>query len=114
MNDMNTSIIDLKVIVAEFIHDLKWGEFHNSKNLATCIGIEAAELQEHFQWLTIEEGKEYIQKNKVVVSRELADIFIYCLSFANQAGIDVSKSVQEKIEDNKIRFPISEYFGKHT
>lgn len=105
--DSQTTLSTLREKVAEFVAARNWQTFHNPKNLAMSIGIEAAELQEHFQWLTIEESREYTRKleNRLDVADELADILIYCMSFANATGIDVSDAVLKKLARNELRFP---------
>ena len=77
------------------------------------IAIEAAEIMEHFQWLTVEQSAEAMQDaaKRTAVADELADVLIYCLSFANSAGIDVSQAIQTKLARNEIRFPVAEALG---
>ena len=108
--DSETTVSKLKQSVQDFIAARNWESFHTSKNLAMSIAIEAAEIMEHFQWLTIEEGQELIRdpKVKAEVADEVADVMIYCLSFANQADIDVSQAILDKLERNEHRFPISD------
>lgn len=108
--DNLTTLADLKTRVAQFVAARNWEPFHNPKNLAMSIAIEAAEIQEHFQWSTIEDGKVYVQDaaQKAEVADELADVLIYCLSFANAADIDVSEAIVQKLDRNETRFPIPE------
>ncbi len=105
--DSQTTLEDLRAKVTEFVAARNWQPFHNPKNLAMSIAIEAAELQEHFQWLTIEESQQYVRtlEKRLDVADELADILIYCLSFANTADIDVSEAVLKKLARNEHRFP---------
>jgi len=90
-----------------FVAARSWEQYHTPKNLAMAIGIEAAELMEHFQWLTVEESWQLIQdpNQRAEVADELADVIIYCLSFANQADIDMSDAVLAKMRRNEQRFP---------
>ncbi len=106
-NDTETTLSDLRARVAEFVNARNWQPFHNPKNLAMSIAIEAAEIQEHFQWLTIEESREYARslENRLDVADELADVIIYCLSFANATEIDVTNAVLKKLARNEYRFP---------
>jgi dCTP diphosphatase len=105
--DSQISLADLRAKVAEFVAARNWQSFHNPKNLAMSIAIEAAELQEHFQWLTNEESLQYVRtlEQKLDVADELADILIYCLSFANSTDINVSEAVLRKLARNEHRFP---------
>lgn len=105
--DAQTTLLHLREKVAEFVAARNWQPFHNPKNLAMSIAIETAELQEHFQWLTIEESQAYVRspEQRAEAADELADILIYCLSFANAADIDVSDAILKKLARNEHRFP---------
>ena len=105
--DDQTTLADLREAVRKFVSDRDWEKYHASKNLAMSIAIEAAELMEHFQWHTPQGGQALLQdpEKKAEIAEELADILIYCLSFANQAEIDVSEVVLSKLEKNEFRFP---------
>ena len=112
--DSTCTVKDLKGSVSEFVHERSWEKFHDPKNLAESIVLEASELLEFFQWLTTEEAKNLgNDKEKVSeISEELADVVIYCLSMANELEIDVSSSVWQKIEKNKKKYPIGKFYGK--
>ncbi len=105
--DKQTNISVLKEKVKSFVAERNWQEFHSPKNLASSIAIEAAEIMEHFQWITIEESQNIVNDKQKhdEVSMELADVLIYCLSFANVCRIDISDAVLKKLEINEDRFP---------
>lgn len=105
--DSQTTIADLKGSVSKFVTDRKWEKYHTSKNLAMSIAIEAAELMELFQWRSGQAGQELLlnPEKKNEIGEEMADILIYCLAFANQAGLDISELVMAKLEKNESRFP---------
>ena len=105
--DHETTLQDLKSAVKKFIVDRNWESFHNPKNVAMSIAIEAAEIMEHFQWISIPEGCEKMQdpESRAEVADELALVMIYCLSFANETGIDVSEAIKLKLDRNELRFP---------
>ena len=113
MSDRTTSVEDLKAAVAEFVTTRDWDRYHSPKNLAMSISIEAAEILEHFQWLTVEEATEAMQdaRTKAEVEEEIADVMIYCLSFASQTGIDVSEAIRSKLGRNEERFPVDKISG---
>jgi NTP pyrophosphatase (non-canonical NTP hydrolase) len=113
MPDKTTDIEELKGEVAAFVTSRDWDRYHNPKNLAMSISIEAAEIMEHFQWLTVDEAADAMKDAKVRsdVEEEIADVLIYCLSFANQTGIDVSEVIREKLERNEGRFPVEKIKG---
>jgi NTP pyrophosphatase (non-canonical NTP hydrolase) len=118
MSDRDTTIADLAELVRQFVDERNWGQFHSPKNLAMGMAIEAAELMEHFQWLTVEESKALIQNDdaRAEIADELADILIYAFSFSNSAGIDISDAILRKLDRNQTRFPVEAVRGelRHT
>ena len=107
MTDSTTTISDLKKLVAKFIADRNWEQYHLSKNLAMSIAIEAAELMEYFQWKDHAESQLALSHppTKAEIGAELADVLIYAISFALQADLDISEIIQTKMEKNESRFP---------
>lgn len=105
--DQQTTVAALRTDVANFVAARQWEQYHTPKNLAMSIAIEAAEIMEHFQWCTLDEAITMMEDDvrRAEVADELADVIIYCLSFANSAGIDVSAAVKAKLERNETRFP---------
>ncbi len=101
MSDKIIKIQKLKDLVEKFKEERDWGRHHTPKNLAISISLEAAELMEHFQW------GDWKEESREEVEKELADIVIYCLSFASSNGIDVSSAVMKKLEHNAKKYPVS-------
>ena len=112
MNDSKTTFQDLKDRMASFVHERDWEQFHTPKNLAMSIAIEAAELMEHFQWLTVEESKNLENDHLADIGEELADIIIYSLSLSNNLGLDLSQTVINKMEKNIRKYPSEKVKGK--
>ena len=112
--DDSTTVGTLRAAVDEFVRQRDWYRFHTPKNLAMSIAIEAAEIMEHFQWYGLEESVERLSDPAIhaEVSEELADVLIYCLSFANASQIDISQAVQRKLLRNQTRFPVERVAGK--
>ena len=106
--DDQTSVTELRLAVQKFMDDRNWAKYHTPKNLSMSIAIEAAELLEHFQWRTAEESICLLEDTETCaeIVNELADVLIYCLSFANQADIDISRAVRAKLDRNEDRFPV--------
>ena len=104
----------LRLAVHQFVAERDWVHYHSPKNLAMSIAIEAAEIMEHFQWLSTEEAAERMgdAAARAEVADELADVLIYCLSFANSSGIDISQSIQQKLARNQVRFPVERVHGR--
>ncbi|WP_198264375.1 nucleotide pyrophosphohydrolase [sulfur-oxidizing endosymbiont of Gigantopelta aegis] len=91
-----------------FAIERDWEQFHTPKNLSMALIAEAAELIEHFQWLTPEQSKELSGEKLKDVSYEMADIFIYLLRIAEQLDVDLVTATREKMAINEHRFPASE------
>ncbi|MGE5575853.1 MAG: nucleotide pyrophosphohydrolase [Syntrophothermus sp.] len=81
------------------------GFVDNPKDLSMSIAIESAELMEHFQWLTTEEATQVTKDPDLMdkIQTEFADVFIYCLGFANELGIDITSAVHRTLATNRRR-----------
>lgn len=112
--DTHTTIGILRQAVADFVNDRDWRPFHTPKNLSMSIAIEAAELMEHFQWLTTEEAQAAVEDSdeQAAVGDELADVIIYCLSLSNALDLDISSAVLGKLQTNEHRYPADEFRGR--
>ncbi len=105
--DNKTNISKLRQLAQDFVDERDWNKYHNPKDLAISIAIEAAELMEIFQW----RGQEEVEKissdeDKLLrIKEELADVMILCLNMANTLDIELSKAIVEKIEKNKAKYP---------
>lgn len=95
----------------EFRDERDWEQFHDKKNLALALSIEASELNEHFLW---KEKKEFSQINKEVLEEELADILSYAFLFAEKCNIDIVSAIEKKIEKNKEKYPVEKSKGVST
>jgi NTP pyrophosphatase (non-canonical NTP hydrolase) len=114
MSDQTTTLNQLRELVAEFVAARDWNQFHSPKNLSMALSIEAAELMEHFQWLTVEESRAVIgQTHKLAdVGEELADVLCYALALANELQFDISQIVRDKMAKNEVKYPANEYRGR--
>ena len=112
MSDDQITLQQLKEKMAAFVAERDWQQFHTPKNLSMSISIEAAELMEHFQWLTIEQSKNLEPDALADIGEELADIVIYSLSLSNALGLDLSKTVLAKMEKNIRKYPSEKVRGK--
>ena len=112
MSDERTTLQELKRRMAEFVRERDWEQFHTPKNLSMSIAIEAAELMEHFQWLTVEQSKSLEADALQEIGEELADIVIYALSLSNTLGLDLSHTVLAKMEKNIRKYPSDKVRGK--
>ena len=102
---------DIEILTKELLkfRDARnWSQFHNSKDLALALSIEAAELNELFLWKTVEEA-EQVDKSKL--KEELADILAFALLLADKHGFDVKDIVLEKIAKNNQKYPVEKSKG---
>lgn len=91
-----------------FRDDRNWRQFHNEKDLAISISLEASELLELFQWKTAEEVKEAgIER----IKEELADVLIYSYMLADNLSLDVDSIIEEKLIKNNEKYPVSKSKG---
>lgn len=104
MNDIQILIDEL----VKFREARNWNQFHNTKDLALAISIEAAELNELFLWKTTEES-ELVDRNNL--KEELADVFAFSLLLAGKHGFDVKEIVLEKIKRNGEKYPVQKSKG---
>ena len=102
---------DFQILIDEltrFRDERQWEQFHNSKDLAVAISIEAAELNELFLWKTVEECEKV---DRARLREELADILAYSLLLAGKHGLDVKEIVLEKIRTNNEKYPVDKSKG---
>lgn len=92
----------------QFRNDRDWEQFHDSKNLALAISLEAAELNELFLWKK-EDEVENIDKDRL--KEELADIFSFAFLLAEKHNLDVFEIVSEKIKNNALKYPVDKAKG---
>jgi NTP pyrophosphatase (non-canonical NTP hydrolase) len=113
--DEETTLAELRDIVRRFVDERDWRQFHTPKNLSMSLAIEAAELMEHFQWLTAEESCR-VPEDAAKLSaagEELADVICYALALANELKLDVSRAVRDKMLKNARKYPAEEYRGRY-
>lgn len=95
--------------ILKFRDDRDWKQFHNPKDLAISISLEAAELLEVFQW----SAGDVSADNKIIkIREELADVINYCVLMADACNLDIDEIVQEKIEANGRKYPVEKAKGK--
>jgi len=114
LGDDETSISSLREAVRSFIRERVWEKYHNPKDLAESICIEAAELLQLFQWTPSNHSTSF-KKDKAKmkhIREELSDVIIYCVSMANALDIDLTSAIYDKLERNKQKYPPHLYKGK--
>lgn len=98
----------VKARAVAFREEREWSQFHNSKDLAISISLEASELLELFQWSGTELEAD---NNSDQVREELADVLIYCIYLADHLGIDLVDAISDKIDANARKYPVEKAKG---
>lgn len=113
VGDEDTSLKKIKEKVTKFTKERDWAQFHNPKELAISLNLEASELLELFQWKEKEEFEDLENNRKLIerIREELADILIYSINLANRTGIDLSNAILDKLKQNEKRYPIEKAKG---
>ncbi len=97
----------------DFRNKREWQHYHNPKDIALSITLEAAELLEHFQWKSEEDIMNHIKKNKKEIGEEMADVFNWILIMSHDLGIDILDAAEKKIEQNAKKYPVSKSRGTY-
>jgi NTP pyrophosphatase (non-canonical NTP hydrolase) len=111
---MSRSIEEITKAIKAFRDERDWLQFHNPKDMATALSIEAAELLEHFLWKTQEEAEARCESHREAISEEIADIGCYLFELADNLGIDLGEAILSKIEKNALKYPVEKARGRHT
>ena len=113
-SDNTTTVAELRKLVADFVAERDWSQFHSPKNVSMALAIEAAELMEHFQWLTTDASRELAADPEKLaeVGEELADVIGYSFALANELGLDISNAVRAKMVKNAQKYPAEKYRGR--
>ena len=114
-SDNSTTVAELRKLVADFVAERDWSQFHSPKNVSMALAIEAAELMEHFQWLTTDASRELATEPEKLaeVAEELADVIGYSFALANELGLDISSAVRAKMVKNAEKYPAEKYRGRY-
>lgn len=97
--------------VRQFSADRDWDQFHSPKNLASALTVEAAELLEHFQWLTEVQSSALPSDKRVEIGHEMADVFLYLLQLADKLDIDLVSAAHRKLAINAGKYPVGKARG---
>jgi dCTP diphosphatase len=106
-----TSIEDLTRLMLAFRDERQWAQFHNPKDVALSLTLEAAELLELMQWRSGEALMEHLRANREALADELADVLGWVLVLAHDQGINLGEAVRRKIEKNAAKYPVEKARG---
>lgn len=108
---MNTDLQSLTQSLRDFAKARDWEQFHSPKNLAAALSVEAAELLEHFQWLTEEQSRNLPALAKAEVGAEAADVLLYLLQLCDKLEIDLMAAARKKLIVNAEKYPVERALG---
>ena len=104
---------DLAERLRQFAVERDWTKFHSPKNLSMAVAVEAAELMEHFQWLTEAESLSLSRPKRDAVAEEVADVLLYLLRLSDRLGIDLLEAAYAKLRINSQKYPAELARGRH-
>ena len=104
-------MIALRDKLRKFVAERDWDQFHSPKNLAGALSVEAAELLEHFQWLTEEQSRQLPAEKLSQVRDEMADVLVYLVRLADKLEVDLLAAVEVKMEKNALKYPADKVRG---
>lgn len=106
------SLDQLRAQLRAFVAERDWDQFHNPKNLAMALTVEAGELLEHFQWLTAEQADALTPQTRTEVELEIADVLLFLLRLCDRLDIDPLQAAQRKLVLNAARYPVDKARGR--
>ncbi len=109
MSDIN----EVTKKLLKFRKERDWKQFHNPKDMAISLSLEASEVLEHFQWKSKEEIDSYIKTHKEHIGEELADVFSWVIFMSNDLKINIIDALDKKIDKNIVKYPIEKAKGRH-
>jgi NTP pyrophosphatase (non-canonical NTP hydrolase) len=106
MSTTSDSLSDLRGRLRQFAAERDWEQFHVPKNLAMSVAIEAAEIMEHFQWLTPDQSAALPHSQRTAVALEIADVLLYLVRLADVLDIDPVEAALDKLVINAHKYPV--------
>jgi len=113
---MNKPFQNILKKVKKFRDERDWMQFHNPKDMAEAIVIEASELLEKFLWKSQKESTDFVKnkKNLEEISDEISDVLEFTIELADNLGIDIEKTIEKKLAKNAKKYPVHKSKGKAT
>jgi NTP pyrophosphatase (non-canonical NTP hydrolase) len=105
-------LTELRDRIRAFVRERDWEQFHNPKNLAMALAVEAAELMEQFQWLTPDESAVPDDERRQRIEDELADVLVYLVRMADRLDVDLLAAGSRKLEHNARKYPADQVRGQ--
>ena len=101
----------LREALRQFANERDWDQFHSPKNLAIALSVEAAELLEHYQWVSETDSAAMTPERREQVRYEMADVLLYLIRLADKLNIDLAAAATEKIQLNASKYPVDKARG---
>ena len=108
---MLKTLAHLRDRLRQFAAERDWDQFHSPKNLAMALNVEAAELLEHFQWISEGQSKALSHDKLKEVREELADVLLYVIRLADKLDVDLMTAASDKIDVNAKKYPADKSRG---
>jgi len=109
-----SDIHKLQKRIVDFRDARDWKQFHNPKDMAISLVLEASELLEHFQWKTKEEIEVHLKNKKTDIADELADVLYWVLLISNDLDIDIVSEFERKMKSNESKYSVEKAKGSHN
>lgn len=106
-------IDEMQAAIRSFCKERDWDQFHNPKDLALSLVLEASEVVEHFQWKNNKEMSDHLIKNKSAVGEELADVLYWVLRMSDRFDIDIVEAFNNKMAKNSAKYALDKSKGNH-
>ncbi len=100
--------------IVEFVKARDWQQFHNPKDVAISLSLEAAEVLEHFQWKSPEEIKSYIESHKNDIADAMVDVLYWVLLMSHYFKVDLNEAFERKMTENEKKYPVDKAKGSHA
>jgi NTP pyrophosphatase (non-canonical NTP hydrolase) len=108
-----TDIKELTELITKFRDARDWKQFHNPKDMALSLVLEASEVMEHFQWKNNEEIEKYVTEHRNEIGEELADVFYWILLISHDLKIDIRSALKKKLIISESKYPVEKSKGTH-
>ena len=108
-----SEIKDLTAKIGKIRDDRDWKQFHNPKDMAVSLALEANEVLEHFQWRNGAEMDEYVKTHKDEIGEELADVLYWVLAMSSGIDLDIKEALEKKLLKTEKKYPVEKAKGNH-
>lgn len=109
-----TDLRELIKRIKDFRDARDWKQFHNPKDVALSLVLEATEVMEHFQWKRDAEITDYVKGHKEEIGDELADVLYWVLLMSDDLDIDIREAIERKMKKNEAKYPVEKSKGVAT